>query len=458
MNKSKRFPTRYTPEVASFQQIKEFSGLKDNETFELEEGARILTEAILSGGALPIVKSDGSVLKNVSLDFNDFITSDDFARFFNHSVQFLLANPLYRPPQILARLFRPITVRDDITELVVWSPGTMEISEYAEGQAPRSGAVDFSDTSLYVRLKITKKGCMFGITREASAKDDWGLLGYNIARARDAFDRFAERQATLILLKQGFTVMDNDYDNNPTDLGTTTGRSINGDQNGSFTSDDLFNIYAYALMHGFNIDTIICHPMAYKVFMADRDMKDMLLNHQRFGGVLPSNMSNTGWGTLPGQFGVRYINTGDGPGTGATDPLKLGINPNTQTINPLMQAWTTQPDWAGGPLTIIPSINMKYVLNSSINQPLTDIVFCDSSRVGVIANKSGVQIDEWESVATETHYVKLRDEWGMALVEQGKGVYIAKNIVISKNYTFQNVNSVSLDPLTDTVSVPSGAF
>jgi hypothetical protein len=40
--------------------------------------------------------------------------------------------------------------------------------------------------------------------------------------------------------------------------------------------------------------------------------------------------------------------------------------------------------------------------------------------------------------------MKIRERWGMQLLEQGKGVAIARNVVIARNYVFENTNSVTL--------------
>jgi len=41
--------------------------------------------------------------------------------------------------------------------------------------------------------------------------------------------------------------------------------------------------------------------------------------------------------------------------------------------------------------------------------------------------------------------MKIKERWGMALLAQGKGVAVAKNVVIEDNYTFENMNSATLD-------------
>ena len=42
---------------------------------------------------------------------------------------------------------------------------------------------------------------------------------------------------------------------------------------------------------------------------------------------------------------------------------------------------------------------------------------------------------------------------GFALLEQGKGVAVARDVIIARNYSFENSNTVTLDAITRTTTL-----
>ena len=60
--------------------------------------------------------------------------------------------------------------------------------------------------------------------------------------------------------------------------------------------------------------------------------------------------------------------------------------------------------------------------------------------------KEGVSMDEWNDPERDIRAMKIKERWGMALLAQGKGVSVAKNVVIEDNYSFENVNQAELNP------------
>ena len=48
--------------------------------------------------------------------------------------------------------------------------------------------------------------------------------------------------------------------------------------------------------------------------------------------------------------------------------------------------------------------------------------------------------------------MKMNERYGFMAIEQGRGVATAKNVVIDRNYGFQNTNAVTLPALDDGLS------
>jgi len=69
--------------------------------------------------------------------------------------------------------------------------------------------------------------------------------------------------------------------------------------------------------------------------------------------------------------------------------------------------------------------------------------------------KEGVSIDEWRDPEVDMRAMKIKERWGMALLSQGKGVAVARDMVIADNHVFDNVNQVTLANETPSATIVS---
>jgi len=194
--------------------------------------------------------------------------------------------------------------------------------------------------------------------------------------------------------------------------------------------------------------------------MIDPDVREVVLK----GNVLstrrmPLGASSPGWGTTHEGRGLRTTATGQGYAAGygtaaGTVTGKIGADPWVQTLNPLGATWNIAPQYLPSPLTVLVSPYVPYYQGAASvvsgtpavtrTYPTTSIIMAQSDACGILVNKSPVGVDEWDDPARDIRAMKIRERWGMQLFEQGKGVAVARNIVIAKNYVFDNVNSVTL--------------
>ena len=79
----------------------------------------------------------------------------------------------------------------------------------------------------------------------------------------------------------------------------------------------------------------------------------------------------------------------------------------------------------------------------------------DSSNCGLIGQSMPVTMDRWSDPERDIENIKLKEMWGLALLEQGKAIAVARNISTDRNYNFENANNVSLDEIDRDIT-PSG--
>ena len=81
----------------------------------------------------------------------------------------------------------------------------------------------------------------------------------------------------------------------------------------------------------------------------------------------------------------------------------------------------------------------------------------DSSNCGVIGQSQEVTTDRWSEPERDIENIKMREEYGFAILEQGKSIAVARNINIARNYNFENANSVTLGNINLSGTILSGS-
>jgi len=316
-----------------------------------------------------------------------------------------------------------------------------------------------------VAVSIAKHGLQIRVTDETIDENQWDVFGMWLRAAGRALARHKEKQGALLLNDFGGVVFDNNAPttvDDPTQFGTTTGRDITGAFNGSMTLNDIFDLYAWLAMRGFIPDTLLMHPLAWQTFAIDPEIREIVLR----GAVLatrrmPDGTYSPGWGTSHEGRGLRTTATGTGSDTGyGTGPDtvlgKIGANPWVSTLNPLAATFNIAPQYLPSPLRVLvtpfvafnntggtistgsPAVSRTY--------PTTTITMLDSSNCGILVQRSPVATEEYDDPARDIRAMKIMEKYGLQLLEQGKAVASARNVVITRNYVFDNSNVVTLQP------------
>jgi hypothetical protein len=247
---------------------------------------------------------------------------------------------------------------------------------------------------------------------------------------------------------------------------TTTGRGIDGGQNGTMCANDIFQMYAYLVMRGFLPNVMLIHPLAWKTFMTDTEMREVVLQgNTLISNRLPNGTYSPGWGTSHRGMGLRTTATGRGVdsthGTGPDSVLgKIGANPWVQTLNPMGASFNIAPSYLPSPLTVLVTPFVPYIASDvvtpqypsadtgNLTRPTCSVIMADSDNTGLLITKQGIGTEEFDDPARDIRALKINERYGYGLLEQGKSVASAHYIVIDRNYNFDNVNQVSLNPLT----------
>lgn len=394
----------------------------------------------------------------------DVLTSHEYQKLFGSAVELFMAGTLPAQTHIVDTLFKKIPYSGHSQTVNIRTYGGVMIEEIPEaGNYPETSAA-VSDQVFRTSLDIKKYGAKVAATKEMIESDNWGILAFTLAELKKAVDKYKERQAiTLFNEMSGYTLKDN-ADASNAELGSFTGRGIDGSFNGAAGVDDYMEMIAWHQARGYNPDVLVMHPFAWIAFQRDTDLREVFLG----GNVKysPNGSGAPGWGSPFGAFGQPYNLYGSGipsaanAGSASYSPEsifgKLGVAPyNFPNLTPFGATYQLEPKNMGGPLTVLVTPYVPYFkisTGSAAGKFATNTILVDSERCGLILEKEAPVLEEWKDIEREVDFVKIRTRYGMNLQEQGRGVVVARNQVLDRTFTFDNVNSVSLSAIDTTTN------
>jgi hypothetical protein len=305
-----------------------------------------------------------------------------------------------------------------------------------------------------ISVTTKKYGGKIGFTLEGRENDKWGLLNLWMKKAGNALVRMREKMGLRMMQELGYTYFDNITPGSSRG-GITTGRGIDGNLNGTITLNDLFMMYGDMLLRGYKPDTLIIHPFAWMMFMADPEMREIIgsgtISYERPQAEyyrLPRGTSGNAFEDPFGKKGVTFKGTGVGPQSPELTTLgRLGANPYAEGLNPFGSTFQIAPRGLPTPLNVVVT-PLVYAKKMNNDKYLADYIMADSSSIGVRIVKEDPTTNNWEDIEKEQYFTKIRERYGFAIYDQGKGLSIARNIVCDRAYAFDNVNFAMLDPLT----------
>lgn len=286
--------------------------------------------------------------------------------------------------------------------------------DMAEGQEYPEFSVQAGSGT--VTANIGKCGLKLKITDEMLKYSQWDLINLHIRQAGYAMARHKEQKIFNMLNNVGTLVFDN-VTPTAAAIGRTTGRALDGNGNGSFTMDDLYDMYAKTMENGFTPDTILVHPLAWAAFVKDPNLRAIALNTGNMSNwytSLPKNVSPMTpelWKALGRK----------GPATSApSEAERVG----TQESAPVLPSY-----FPFGGIQIVPSHMVPF--NSTTRT--TSIIMLDSKEVGALVVAEDPTMEQWRDASVDINMIKMRERYGLALFNEGNAVSVARNISIDPN-------------------------
>jgi hypothetical protein len=278
-----------------------------------------------------------------------------------------------------------------------------------------------------VTATIGKSGVAVKVTDEMIRYSQFDVIGMHLRHAGRALARHKEVKIFNLIRALGVPVFDN---LNPTRSlkGVTTGRDLSGAGNGSVTMDDMFDAYAQVITQGFFPNTLLMHPLTWTMFVKDATLRAFVLNNG--GGTYFATWTGNPAGRAPweassqgglGVSGGQLIVPPDS--ADGSQPSPLATYP--QTIN----SAPNLPGYFNVPFRVIVSPFVPY----DPRRKLTDIYMFDSSELGVLIVDEEVTTEEFDDPRVDIRKIKLRERYGLGILNEGKAVAVVKNVHVVPN-------------------------
>ena len=344
-------------------------------------------------------------------------------------------------PKVISNIVReaiePLLVGTSLLQRINYSGYGQQITFGSTGaiyaaDIPEEG--EYPERSLQVGpgtvvATIGKSGVAVKITEEMIRYSQYDVIGMHLRAAGRALARHKEQKVFNMIKKLGATAFDNLSPTKST-FGVCTGRDLQGNPNGAVTMDDVFDAWAQVMSQGFMANTLLMHPLTWTMFIKDAQLRAFV--QANGGGVMFANWTgnaqpkfwqggvngpSSGMNTLPGQT------SGGVTAPHGLTPTPLLEYPQNITSAPVL------PSYLGTPLRVIVSPFVNY----DPRRKLTDIFMFDSNELGVLVVDEEVTTEEFADPSRDLRKLKLRERYGMQMLNEGQGCVSLKNVHVVAN-------------------------
>lgn len=365
--------------------------------------------------ALPLVENYKSLFANGVEDSGDVMTVKDSLNVPNNgllikrAIEELIIAPSM-PDLIGEQLIRTTYMIDSPTSITFRTLGPISSTnfEVAEGAEYQEVGVNMAGSSS-MQLTFAKFGCKFKISEELLQQSNWNLIGYQIQQVVNAMRRFRDRKIFDVLFMRGQVVFDN-VTPKASLIGRTSGRDSSGAGNGSITNEDLIDMYATVTHEGYTPTIILCHPLHWAVFA-----KDPVISKS---------------GMLKGDLTSWIKKTMTDPDIKAPSDLMGDISAHSYPLNTTRgELLPSYNPLSGSGLSIVTSPLVAIDSEARVG----DILMLDPNNSALLAIAEMLHITEWDEQINDMKVVKFRERWALNVVDNGKGIAIARNVSLDSN-------------------------
>lgn len=306
---------------------------------------------------------------------------------------------------VISPFFTKIQAGNSNGTVVVPIIGELQAHEVGEGTTYNEENVEIT-TMQYTNLEIRPKkiGLKVSITEEAIMDSYWDIFAANINKIGSAMARYKDEWCAREFSTHGHTVFDNSLAVQQPGA-ATTGLGEDSLPNGTLSVEDFMSMCLSLMTNDKTPTDVIMHPLCWLVFARNA----MVGQGMTFGAAGAMNVHPFG-GTqgTPGFAGLQN-NMG---------PQKFILNPEQVKFNLPM------------PINVLLSPRVKFDKKNKT----FDMYVIDRNNIGAIVQREDLSIEKWSNPETDVRFIKAKERYGIGIMDNGRGIAVAKNIAALPSY------------------------
>lgn len=310
---------------------------------------------------------------------------------------------------VLIRPREPIMIGQTLLAKTVQAPtaksfefpvmGSIRAFDLAEGQEYPEQQPSFAER--FTEIRTNRSGVMVSVGEDVIKDAMWDIMGLMIEAAGFAMMRHKEEKIFNAAVAHGHTVFDNTVDN---PLFWTNGTGKDGTtRNFSAGFDDFIDALGSLISHQYIPTDIVMHPMAWMVFAKDPILRAQFLTQGQIGQSI--------WKNTPSFDQSANI------------PWNIAYQ-----VSPFMPIANKELKKVASGGTALES-STAYG-----STPTTDIMILDRNSSIMILQKDPMAMQSWEDFVRECTKIKIRERYGVGVLNQGRSVALIKNVRLEQNF------------------------
>jgi len=227
-------------------------------------------------------------------------------------------------------------------------------------------------------VRVTKSGVRVRVTDEMVQDSQWDVVSMLVEQAGRAMARHKEQKCFNQFSKHGHIVFDN---SDPRPEARTTGLAWDGTFNNTLAVEDVLDLIITVMSNEFNPTDLLMHPLAWTTFAKN--------------GLL-------------GSLGK--------PPEAPNASFKLG------------------PDSIQGRIPFAFNVQLSPFIPLDRTNKTFDFYCVDKNNIGVLVVREDMSTDKFEEPARDIYNIKVKERYGVGILNEGRAIAVAKNISLDKSY------------------------
>lgn len=306
---------------------------------------------------------------------------------------------------VISPFFTKVQAGNTNGTVVVPIIGELQAHEVAEGGAYNDEAVEINTleyNSIEVRPK--KIGLKVTLSEEVIMDSYWDIMEANLSRIGGAMARYKDEWCAREFSEHGHVVFDNTLAAQNPDA-ATTGLGEDSLPNNTLSVEDFMSMCLALMANDKTPTDVIMHPLCWLVFARN---------------------AMVGQGLTFGAMGAMNVNPfGTTQGTGGFAGLSNNMGPQQFVLNE-SQARFNLPM----PINVILSPRVKFDKQNKT----FDMYVIDRNNIGAIVQREDLSVEKWTNPEIDVRIIKAKERYGIGIMDNGKGIAVAKNISAMPSY------------------------